>query len=202
MRIIDQSLEVVRTTVRTVGSIEEDSVVAPVAASRKITDRHQFQRSDASFDDMIEVLRRKRTTLVAEAAALAESGMEAFRMVGMVRRKQERASAKSGEKFAFVNLSDPTGEYEVLFPPEALRKHRDVLEPGAHIAIKVRAKSADGDVRFFGDDAVYSPLPGTARVGDVDDPKRPGSPFQDMQRNLKSGDPFRHPKFPKVRPHA
>jgi len=26
--------------------------------------------------------------------------------------------------------------------------------------------------------------------------------LQDMQRNLKSGDPFRHPKFPKVRPRA
>ncbi len=30
---------------------------------------------------------------------------------------QERPS-KSGEKFAFVTLSDPTGEFEVLFPPE------------------------------------------------------------------------------------
>jgi DNA polymerase-3 subunit alpha len=74
-------------------------------------------------------------------------------MAGVVRRKQERASAKNGEKFAFVTLSDPTGEYEVLFPPESLRRCRDVLEPGARILIKVRAKSSDGDVRFFGDEA-------------------------------------------------
>jgi DNA polymerase-3 subunit alpha len=38
-------------------------------------------------------------------------------MAGVVRRRQERASARSGEKFAFISLSDPTGEYEVLFPP-------------------------------------------------------------------------------------
>jgi DNA polymerase-3 subunit alpha len=74
-------------------------------------------------------------------------------MCGVVRRKQERASQSSGEKFAFVTLSDPTGEYEVLFPPESLRKCRDLLEPGRAIALKVRARAKDGEVRFFGDDA-------------------------------------------------
>lgn len=67
------------------------------------------------------MLRRKRTTLLTDALVQAEAGSEAFRMAGVVRRRQERASAKSGEKFAFVTLSDPTGEYEVLFPPESLR---------------------------------------------------------------------------------
>jgi DNA polymerase III subunit alpha len=70
-----------------------------------------------------------------------------------VRRRQERSSAKSGDKFAFVTLSDPTGEYEVLFPPESLRRCRDALEPGKAVSIKVRAKSSDGEVRFFGDEA-------------------------------------------------
>ena len=37
---------------------------------------------------------------------------------------------------------------------------------------------------------------------DSDNPDRPGSPFQDMQRKLKNGDPFRHPAFPKVRPRG
>jgi DNA polymerase-3 subunit alpha len=72
-------------------------------------------------------------------------------MAGVVRRKQEKPS-RTGEKFAFVTLSDPTGEYEVLFPPEALRKCRDLLEPGRAVAIRVRAKAKDGEVRFFGDD--------------------------------------------------
>jgi DNA polymerase III subunit alpha len=40
----------------------------------------------------------------------------------------------------------------VMFPPEALRKCRDQLEPGKAVAIKVRAKCSDGEVRFFGDD--------------------------------------------------
>lgn len=102
---------------------------------------------------MVEALRRRRTDLLTDVIAKAEAGGEVFRMAGVVRRKQERASQSSGEKFAFVTLSDPTGEYEVLFPPEALRRCRDMLEPGKAVAIKVRAKARDGEVRFFGDDA-------------------------------------------------
>jgi len=112
-----------------------------------------FYFSGHPLDDVVEVLRRRRVTLYVDALTQARAGSEAFRMAGVVRRRQERAASGSGEKFAFVSLSDPTGEYEVLFPPEALRKHRDVLEAGAHIMIKVRAKSSEGDVRFFGDEA-------------------------------------------------
>ena len=112
-----------------------------------------FYLSGHPLQDMVEVLRRKRVTLFADAISLAEGGTEAFRMAGIVRRKQERASAKNGEKFAFVALSDPTGEYEVLFPPESLRRCREALEPGQAVCIKVRAKANDGEVRLYGDDA-------------------------------------------------
>ena len=112
-----------------------------------------FYLSGHPLDDMVTALRRKRTDLLADVIPKAEAGAEAFRMAGVVRRRQERASQSSGEKFAFVTLSDPTGEYEVLFPPESLRKCRDILEPGRAVCIKVRAKARDGEVRFFGDDA-------------------------------------------------
>ena len=111
-----------------------------------------FYLSGHPLDDMVEALRRRRTDLLTDAIAKAEAGAEALRMAGIVRRKQEKPS-RTGEKFAFVTLSDPTGEYDVLFPPEALRKCRDVLEPGKAVCIKVRARAKDGEVRFFGDDA-------------------------------------------------
>ena len=111
-----------------------------------------FYLTGHPLEDMIEMLRRRRTTLLVDALAEANAGKEGFRMAGVVRRRQERAQA-SGDRFAFVSLSDPTGEYEVMFPPEALRKCRDVLEPGTAVVIKVRAKARDGEVRFFGDDA-------------------------------------------------
>ena len=112
-----------------------------------------FYLTGHPLEGQMEMLRRKRTTLLADAIVQAEAGSEAFRMAGVVRRRQERASARSGDKFAFVSLSDPTGEYEVLFPPESLRRCREALEPGKSVLIKVRAKSSEGEVRFFGDDA-------------------------------------------------
>ena len=111
-----------------------------------------FYLSGHPLEDMVPVLKRKRVTFVAEATALAEAGHEAFMMAGVVRRRQERASQRTGEKFAFVTFSDPTGEFECLFPPEQLRKCRDLLEVGSALMVRVRAKSSDGEVRFFGDD--------------------------------------------------
>jgi DNA polymerase-3 subunit alpha len=110
-----------------------------------------FYLSGHPLDDMVEALRRRRTELYADAVVKAEAGAEALRMAGVVRRKQERASQRTGEKFAFVTFSDPTGEYEVLFPPESLRRCRELLEPGKALAITVRASAKDGEVRFFGD---------------------------------------------------
>ena len=125
-----------------VGPVQLDEELAAVG----------FYLTGHPLEDMVDVLRRRRVALFVEAVQRAEAGEEAFRMAGMVRRRQERAS-QSGEKFAFVSLSDPTGEYEVLFPPESLRRCREVLEPGQAVMIKVRAKAKDGEVRFFGDDA-------------------------------------------------
>ena len=111
-----------------------------------------FYLTGHPLEDMVKVLQRRRVTLLQDALPEAEAGRDAFKMAGIVRRRQERAS-QSGDKFAFVSMSDPTGEYEVLFPPESLRKCRDILEPGKAVVIRVRAKAKDGEVRFFGDDA-------------------------------------------------
>ena len=110
-----------------------------------------FYLSGHPLDDLVAPLRRKRVDLMADVIPKAEAGGEVFKMAGVIRRKQERASQHSGEKFAFVTFSDPSGEYEVLFPPEALRNCREMLEPGKAVAVKVRAKARDGEVRFFGD---------------------------------------------------
>jgi DNA polymerase-3 subunit alpha len=110
-----------------------------------------FYLSGHPLDDMVEALRRKRTDLYVDALVKAVAGAEVLKMAGIVRRKLEKPG-RTGEKFAFVTLSDPTGEYEVLFPPETLRRCRDMLEPGKAVSIKVRAKATEGEVRFFGDD--------------------------------------------------
>jgi DNA polymerase-3 subunit alpha len=111
-----------------------------------------FYLSGHPLGDMTEVLRRRRVTFVVDALSRAVAGEEAFWMSGIVRRRQERP-AMSGGKFAFVTMSDPTGEYECRFQPEILRRCRDMLEPGRALVLRVRARASEGEVRFFAEDA-------------------------------------------------
>jgi len=72
-------------------------------------------------------------------------------MAGVVRRKQEKPG-RTGEKFAFVTLSDPTGEYEVLFPPETCGDAGTSWNPARRWPSRCGPRHR-GRVRFFGDDA-------------------------------------------------
>jgi DNA polymerase-3 subunit alpha len=78
-------------------------------------------------------LAKRGVVVFADLPAKAADGARAARLAAVVRRRQEKVSQRSGEKFAFVTLSDPSGEFEALVPPKVLREIRDVLEPGASV---------------------------------------------------------------------
>lgn len=102
------------------------------------------------------------------------------------------------------NIEGDRSKYDIVSwavePGDVLIFHPATLHGGAPTHEGRRRSTLS--LRFFGDNAIYSALPGTDRVGGSDDPERRGSQFQDIQRKLKNGDPFRHPNFPKVRPRA
>lgn len=104
------------------------------------------------LDEHIEKGALDKCTNAADIdAAYARSGRECtLRLAGVVLRKQERLS-KRGKKFAFVALSDPTGEYEVLFSDHILSANRDNLTPGNLVRVMVKAEGGDGEVRLFAD---------------------------------------------------
>lgn len=64
-------------------------------------------------------------------------------MAGTVIGVKVRTSAK-GNKYAFVQLSDPQGAYEVIMFSETLSAVRDILEVGQSLYLKVSAQ-VDGD---------------------------------------------------------
>ena len=65
------------------------------------------------------------------------------KIAGSVSSKQERKSAR-GNRFAFVQLSDPTGLYEVTVFSDTLEAARQYLEPGQHVVVTVEA-NLEGD---------------------------------------------------------
>ena len=84
------------------------------------------------------------------AERLEEAGAGNYSVAGVVMKKQERVS-KRGKRFAFVELSDPTGDYEILFSENVLSTHRDKLIAGNIITVQVKAEQNEGETRLFAD---------------------------------------------------
>jgi DNA polymerase III subunit alpha len=70
-------------------------------------------------------------------------GATAAKLAGTITYKQERRS-KTGNKFAFVGFSDPTGQFETIVFSDTLNAVRDLLEPGKAVIARVEA-DVDGE---------------------------------------------------------
>lgn len=68
-------------------------------------------------------------------------------MAGILMKKQEKMSQK-GNKYAFLQLSDPTGIYEVTLFSEALQSSREILEAGRALLLEVDAEVREEQIRF------------------------------------------------------
>jgi DNA polymerase-3 subunit alpha len=66
-----------------------------------------------------------------------------FKLAGIVLGKQERTS-KNGNKFAFIQLSDQSGAFEITVFSELLAARRDNLEAGQALLIEADAQMNAG----------------------------------------------------------
>jgi DNA polymerase-3 subunit alpha len=98
-----------------------------------------FYLSGHPLDDYMSALKRQNVKTLAEVTQLAERGPITAKLAGSVSSRQERKSAR-GNRFAFVQLSDPTGLYEVTCFSEVLEASRDHLDPGQNIVLTVKAE--------------------------------------------------------------
>ena len=74
-------------------------------------------------------------------------GARAAKLAGTITHRQERRS-KSGNKFAFVGFSDPTGQYETICFSDTLAACRDLLEPGNAVIVRVEADVEGEEVKL------------------------------------------------------
>jgi len=88
------------------------------------------------------VLESMNTTACAQLVERANEGVSSVAVAGVVLNVQERDS--NGRRFAFVQLSDPTGSFEVAFFQEAYSSAREHLEPGRFLLIRANVR-ADGE---------------------------------------------------------
>ncbi|MGY6633288.1 MAG: DNA polymerase III subunit alpha [Alkalilacustris sp.] len=102
-----------------------------------------FYLSGHPLDDYLPALRRCDVLTLAGVTQRARSAPLVARIAGTVGARQERKSAR-GNRFAFCQLSDPTGLFEVTVFSETLETGRAHLEAGNNVVLTVEA-TADGE---------------------------------------------------------
>ncbi|MFC2953264.1 DNA polymerase III subunit alpha [Marinicaulis aureus] len=106
-----------------------------------------FYFSGHPLDDYEKELKRLNVVTYADAQIRAKSGRAALQMAGVIRTVRMRRS-KSGKPFAWVELSDQSGEFEITVFSETLNTSRDLMESGSLVLVGVTVEERDGDVRF------------------------------------------------------
>jgi len=122
------------------------SPVADWLPNEKLAEEHKaigFYLSGHPLDDYMGPLKRKKVMTLAELTEAAQTGATVAKLAGSVAGRQERKSAK-GNRFAFAQLSDPTGLYEVTLFSDVLEASRDFLETGSNVVLTVEA-TLEGD---------------------------------------------------------
>ncbi|RMF39276.1 MAG: DNA polymerase III subunit alpha [Alphaproteobacteria bacterium] len=107
-----------------------------------------FYLSGHPLDEYMAPLKRKGVITHAELCRRASSAPSLARIAGAVAGRQERKSAR-GNRYAFVQLSDPTGLYEVTVFSDTLEASRDLLEPGSTVVLHVEAQQQADQVKLL-----------------------------------------------------
>jgi len=107
-----------------------------------------FYLSAHPLDAYGRTLERLGVVMAGEAAArLAEGRGGRMRLAGTPIGKQERTSAR-GNRFAFVQLSDLSGVFEVTVFAELLATVRELIDRGAPVLIAADGRMDGEQVRF------------------------------------------------------
>lgn len=80
-------------------------------------------------------------------AALAANSSTRFRLAGIVLGRKERTSAR-GNRFAFVQLSDSSGAYEITLFSEVLGQARGLLDSGQPLIVTVDVRREEENLRL------------------------------------------------------
>ncbi len=82
----------------------------------------------------------------ADFCVRVRNGDSTHRLAANVLDRFERRT-KAGKKMGVVQLSDPSGQYEVVMFEESLLEYRDLLEKGADVVVTLNARLEGDDVR-------------------------------------------------------
>jgi DNA polymerase-3 subunit alpha len=108
-----------------------------------------FYLSGHPLDDYMAALKRKDIKTLDQVHERAERGAHVAKLAGVVAGVQIRKSAR-GNRFAFAQLSDTTGGYEITIFSDTLEKAQDHLLTGAKVIVTVEATLESDQLKLLG----------------------------------------------------
>ncbi|MCA8884149.1 MAG: DNA polymerase III subunit alpha, partial [Rhodobacteraceae bacterium] len=149
-----------------------------------------FYLSGHPLDDYMPALKRAGVKTLADVDDAARSSPLVAKLAGAVAARQERKSAR-GNRFAFVQLSDPSGLYEVTVFSDTLETARDLLEPGTNVVLTVEATCEADQLKLLC--RAVAPVDSVASAGApmglrifIDDPGAVGSIADLLDQSLEA----------------
>ncbi|RMD48338.1 MAG: DNA polymerase III subunit alpha, partial [Alphaproteobacteria bacterium] len=119
-------------------------------AGERLAEEHAaigFYLTGHPLDDYMGPLRRRGVVTIAELQQRARTAPFLGRIAGTVAGRRERKSAR-GNRYAFVQLSDPTGSYEATVFSDVLEGARHLLESGSRVVLTVEASMEGEQLRI------------------------------------------------------
>lgn len=107
-----------------------------------------FYISGHPLERQLASLQSRKFFMVEDITDSMANRGDIIRMAGVLHKRQERISGRTGKRFAYLNLSDPTGEYEMFVGEELLGANRDQLVAGSLFELKVKLNMREGEIRM------------------------------------------------------
>ena len=123
-----------------------------------------FYLSGHPLDDYALALKRKGVLSLAEIEQRVQGGAIVAKLAATISGRQERKSAR-GNRFAFVQGSDPSGMFEVTVFSDTLEKSGENLMPGSNVVMTVEATFESEQLKLLCRGAL--PIDGAVEAGSM-----------------------------------
>ena len=112
-----------------------------------------FHLTAHPLDVYAKALRRLGTTACAQVETVAQTGITRIRLAGTVVAQKERVT-RTGNRMAWVRITDASGSCEVTLFAEVLARARDVLTGGSNVLITADLRQDGEALRVTAQDVV------------------------------------------------
>ena len=129
----------------------DDNAALPMVECRDWSNMEKLQQEFAAvgfyltahpLDSSRRSLAQQNVLTWADARIRIENGATGFLIAGIISKVQERKSQR-GRAYAFVDLSDSTGSYEVTLFSKTLEDSRELLQVNTSVVLAIEARMED-----------------------------------------------------------